>query len=327
MANTFYREPLDGGDLDNWGRKDQEQPRRSIGEITCKLFDDSGTLKLKVGRIGFDNGSSKGTAYIDTETIISLAGVSNSNWALVELSVSGTTPTIAATDLSGATDESQVYTTFTSFYDPEKGGFYVTATKRVIGLVYKDSGGSLSSILNCGNGEEFLLEWAAGSELYYKNGKVRIYNAEMMLEDQKASTTDGGTFTTGAWRTRDLNTEVKNTIQGASLGSNQITLPAGTYRIRAKLPFRGTERTKARLYNVSDVSTEIWGTNGYGASAGGSVGWDFVEGIFTIAAEKTLEVQHNAQQTSATGGFGLSVGAYFTIDHETYTQVFIKRIA
>src|SRR5690242_14620433 len=38
----------------------------------------------------------------------------------------------------------------------------------------------------------------------------------------------GGTFTSGAWRTRTLNEELRNTL-GASLASNQITLPAGSY--------------------------------------------------------------------------------------------------
>lgn len=326
MANTFYREPLDGGDLDNWGRKDQEQPRRSIGEITCKLFDDSGALKLTIGRIGFDNGSNKGTAYIDTETTISLAGVSNSNWALIELSVSGTTPTIAATDLSGATDESQIYTTFTSFYDPEKGGFYVTATKRVIGLVYKDSGGSLSSILNCGNGEELLLEWAAGSELYYKNGKTKIYNAVLHVQDQKTAGTDGGSFNNGAWRTRDLNTEVKNTIQGASLGSNQITLPPGEYYISAKAPAYQVNQNMLKLYNITDATDDLWGQSNYSNNVNFVYNNAILKGNLILADSKVFELQHRCGTSVVGNGFGISVNATFTVNHETYSDVYIERI-
>lgn len=33
----------------------------------------------------------------------------------------------------------------------------------------------------------------------------------VILQDQKAQNTDGGTFTSGAWRTRDLNTKVTDT--------------------------------------------------------------------------------------------------------------------
>lgn len=48
--------------------------------------------------------------------------------------------------------------------------------------------------------------------------------------------THGGTFTAGAWRTRDLNTVLTNTISGASLSNNQITLPAGKYYVEASAP-------------------------------------------------------------------------------------------
>ena len=327
MANTFYQEPIDGGDLDNWGRKDQEQPRRSIGEISCKLYDDSGTLKCKVGRVGFDDGSKKGTVYIDTETTISLAGVSNSNWALVEISVSGTTPTIAATDLSGATDESQVYTTFTSFYDQEKGGFYVTATKRVIGLVYKDSGGSLSSILNCMSGENFLLKWAAGGTLHYVNGVSLLYDNILHIQDQKTAGTAGGTFTSGAWRTRDLNTVVTNTIQGASLSSNQFTLPPGKYRITAIAPVYLVNENMAKLRNITDSTDDIWGASNYASSASAGKSTAIVKGEIEISGTKVFEIQHRCATSGPGNSFGISNGGLFTVDHETYTDAYIERIA
>lgn len=52
-----------------------------------------------------------------------------------------------------------------------------------------------------------------------------------VIQDQKSSGTDGGTFTSGAWRTRTLNTTVLNTIgAGFSLSSNQFTLAAAPIR-------------------------------------------------------------------------------------------------
>lgn len=321
MANTFYQEPIDGGDFDNWGRKDQEQPRRSIGEITCKLFDDSGTLKVKVGRVGFDNGSAKGTVYIDTETTVSLAGVSNSNWALIEISVSGTTPTIAATDLSGATDESQVYSTFTSFYDYEKGGFYVTATKRVIGLVYKDSGGNLSSILNCLNGENFLLSWDAGGTLNYVNGESLFYHNVLCFSDTKAANTSGGTGTTGAWYPRVIAQDY-NTIQGGSVGSNQITLPPGRYKIVSTAPFYTVARAAIKLYDTTGTTDLILGSSTYSGVATQAL--SKVEGFFTLSSTSVLEVQYRIE-TSA-GIRDLGVEGNFGVS-EIYTQGIIERIA
>lgn len=45
-----------------------------------------------------------------------------------------------------------------------------------------------------------------------------LFQAEVLhVQDQKAATTDGGTFTSGADRTRDINTEVTNTLTGGGL--------------------------------------------------------------------------------------------------------------
>ena len=56
-------------------------------------------------------------------------------------------------------------------------------------------------------------------------------NAFLHVRDEKAANTPGGTFTASAWQKRDLNTVKTNQISGASLASNQITLPAGTYHV------------------------------------------------------------------------------------------------
>lgn len=44
------------------------------------------------------------------------------------------------------------------------------------------------------------------------------------LQDQRVATTDGGTFTSGAWQPRVLNTEVINTISGASHVISTVTI-------------------------------------------------------------------------------------------------------
>ena len=51
----------------------------------------------------------------------------------------------------------------------------------------------------------------------------------MIVEDQKAANTVGGTFTAGAWQTRTLNTVATNTIVGASVTASTITHPTGNY--------------------------------------------------------------------------------------------------
>ena len=53
------------------------------------------------------------------------------------------------------------------------------------------------------------------------------------VRDEKSSGTSGGNFSSGSYVTRTLNTSLTNEISGASLSSNQITLPSGTYYIQA----------------------------------------------------------------------------------------------
>lgn len=156
MANTFYREATDGGDNDVWANFELNQNRLALGAITSKLYNDSGTLKLSSGRIGIDNGSNKGSCVIDTITTISLASVSSGNWAKIEVSVSGTSVTIAAADIAAATDEAIIPSEFTGAYNGLKGGYYITSTKRCIGLAWKSGTGSLAGIINTiGNTDRF----------------------------------------------------------------------------------------------------------------------------------------------------------------------------
>ena len=53
-----------------------------------------------------------------------------------------------------------------------------------------------------------------------------------MVVNEQSKGTAGGTSSNG-YNDRVLNTEKKNTITGASLSSNEITLPAGDYYVEA----------------------------------------------------------------------------------------------
>lgn len=132
-----------------------------------------------------------------------------------------------------------------------------------------------------------------------------FYDAYICVWDQKAQGVNGGTFTSGAWRVRDLNTEHADTAGICTLSSNQITLPAGTYRVLVVAPAFGGGRKRARLYNVTDTSVlnlSISTWIGIGEYGGNTV----LMGRFTLADEKTLEVQHRTEQNLGTLGFGVA---------------------
>jgi hypothetical protein len=148
-------------------------------------------------------------------------------------------------------------------------------------------------------------EVAAGSvEGAYISPATLVSEAYIYIRDEKASGTDGGTFTSGAWRTRDLNTEVSDAGNNASLASNQITLTAGTYRFRASAPAFHVDMHKCRLQNVTDATTIQIGCNGNTLVSSDVMDRSFVSGRFTVIAGKALELQHQCLTTAATIGFG-----------------------
>lgn len=132
------------------------------------------------------------------------------------------------------------------------------------------------------------------------------YLGYIMLQDQQTANTAGGTFTSGAWRTRVLNTEVTDTNSDCSLASNQITLTAGTYECRLTAPAYNCDRHKTRLQNVTDSTTVLLGTSDYAPSGVGAETRSVVSGRFTIAASKALEFQHQCQTTSSSLGLGVA---------------------
>ncbi len=136
----------------------------------------------------------------------------------------------------------------------------------------------------------------------------------------------GGTSSAGV-NTRTINTEVVNTITGAFLGTNQFTLPVGTYEIVATGPSLISRRNRMFLYNVTDASVELIGASLYsalGATVGASAG--HLQGRFTVSGSaKIFEVRHEVEQGETTRGFGIFVGD--GVNKEIYTQVYIRDTA
>jgi len=145
----------------------------------------------------------------------------------------------------------------------------------------------------------------------------------MQCTDVKAQNTAGGTFTAAAWQTRALGaTPIINQITGASLATNQITLPAGTYDIDAYAPAFSVDKHRLRIQNITDAATLLLGptTN---AVAGGFVSTiGVISGRITIAATKVIELQHRCETTRATDGFG--VLSNWTDEH--FANIMIRKI-
>ena len=134
-------------------------------------------------------------------------------------------------------------------------------------------------------------------------------SALVHVRDEKSNNTNGGTFSSGAWRTRTLNTVMTNEVTGASLASNQITLPSGTYYIDASAPGYYCQDHKTKLYNITDSSDILIGTSEWSAPSSGNVqSRSFLSGRFTLGAEKVVQFQHRCITSRSTDGFGQATG-------------------
>jgi hypothetical protein len=140
----------------------------------------------------------------------------------------------------------------------------------------------------------------------------------------------GETLTSATWKQRVLNTTVANTISGASLGSNQITLPAGTYYFSASVPSLNTstiaETISSRLRNITDGSTisvsQAILTQISASTSAGTV--NTMAGVFVLAASKVIEIDTymNTSGGTASGGSAVSGG-----ESEIYTDITFMKIA
>lgn len=147
MANAFYKEPTVASDLGIWGSKELRQNQATMGLLTAKLYNDSGVLKLTTGVIGFNDGSMNGTFIMDTVETLDFSGVTNGYWFTIELSRTNATPVFTITRIEAATSQS-LSPEINAYYNPLKGGYYMTASKRLIGLAWKTGGGALEAVFN-----------------------------------------------------------------------------------------------------------------------------------------------------------------------------------
>jgi len=142
-----------------------------------------------------------------------------------------------------------------------------------------------------------------------------------ILNDTKPQNTDGGTFASGSFLTRDINTEVADPNNNATIAANQITLQPGTYRFEITCPAFGVAQHQARLQNITDAVTVQFGSSALSAVASNIPDRSIIVGRVTIAVPKVFEIQHQCLQTQVTNGFGTKAN----FGPEIYTiAIFVK---
>lgn len=139
------------------------------------------------------------------------------------------------------------------------------------------------------------------------------------------------TFGASAWTTRALETVITNTLTGASLASNAVTLPAGTYDITVNAPVCSTNggnfKYKHRLYNVTGAAALLYSLNGrIGLQAGATDDFQSLApliGQFTLASSSAVRLEVWGDGSASTF---YNCGATGDGSSEIYIDVYIRKI-
>jgi hypothetical protein len=158
------------------------------------------------------------------------------------------------------------------------------------------------------------------------NGTNSMSMGYMYVRDEQVSGyAGGGSSVAATWTTRRLNTVKTNTISNASLDSVNylITLPAGTYRVRAKCPAYICNDNRAKLYNYTTSADILIGSTAYSNNSYYVQDDSIVEGQFTLSSASQICLKHWALSSISNYGFGRSAT---TGDNEVFAEIEIWEV-
>lgn len=148
------------------------------------------------------------------------------------------------------------------------------------------------------------------------------YPQTALIADTKSQNTGGGTFTSAAWRTRTLNTEISDLNNICSLSSDIFTLSSGTYLIEWTAPAYACDRHQTRLYDTTNSAVIQYGNGNYANSSNAIENLSVGSAIVVISSDTGYKIEHQCGTDSVTQGFGVEAN----IGTEVYAQVKITKI-
>ena len=150
-----------------------------------------------------------------------------------------------------------------------------------------------------------------------------LFSSYAVLMDVRSEGQDGGTFTSGQWQVRDLNTEYYDPDGIVTLSSNIFVLQAGYYFIRFSATAHRVGTHKCVLFRESGTQTIFaQGSSERLVTDGGS---NRSEGVWRgqISGTVNLQIRHRCSDTRSNDGLGKAS----TADEELYTIVEIFKEA
>lgn len=155
--------------------------------------------------------------------------------------------------------------------------------------------------------------------------KVNIVTAKTnsdiaIISDIKSSGTNGGTFTSGSWQTRDLNVLEGDSSFISIDNISAFTLDSGIYQINANAPAKQVDGHQIRLYDTTNSQMISVGTVIRSATASPN---SILNSVFQINSPTTFVIQHRCEDTNSSldaMGVGVSWGS------SIFTQVRIRKL-
>ena len=153
-----------------------------------------------------------------------------------------------------------------------------------------------------------------------------------VVEEQAATSDSGNAVNATAYTFNDLilNTIKKNKISGASLASNQVTLPAGTYIATAIIPCHGlggTRTARCRLYNNTNSTVIAYSNQAYLQGSDNKNYMSIVKVEFTLSATSNISLQGAASTNSVLDfSWGLANSDSFGASNQIYSELVIWKV-
>ena len=199
-------------------------------------------------------------------------------------------------------DGAEILSDISPYFVPEFYGFYHPHNPwRAIFTVENDASSDLENLVNI-------------------EAKIKV----AIVSDEKSAGTDGGDATSGAWRTRVLNTLSDPDSIGIALNNDKFKLPPGKYTVIAfSTFFSSTNHSKFRIVEDPD------GTAGnialsMVAKLGAGINTHIpLMGRIDIAVATDYEIQYRVEVTNNTVGLGSSTAIDSQV--EIYSLIEIMR--
>ena len=139
----------------------------------------------------------------------------------------------------------------------------------------------------------------------YVDGKPTLGTDNFMhVQEQQPSGTAGGAGTSATETTRNLNTVLINNISGASLLAGKITLPIGTYLIKAWA--NAYSVSKHKVFVKEGTNYLIYGSSSNAANTYAGDSESFASGTITAATSIDIFLSHYIQAHVSASDYGLA---------------------